>query len=233
MPTRFATWAPKVAALIGKLPATIHDRTIVIEMKRKLPHERIEPLPIADDPFVELRRRAARWVEDNIESLRGADTRIPSELHDRAADNWRPLFAIADAVGGDWPAWARDAAKRLFVPDDDSEALGIQLLADLKQLFEVEGDRLSSPFIADELGKLEDRPWIDFHRDKPITPAQVARLLKPFGIRPRKVTIDERQVRGYNVNQFRSTFKRYLGVVQEDEAAPVKKGDGHSGGFAA
>ena len=32
---------------------------------------------------------------------------------DRAADNWRPLLAIADAAGKDWPQRARDACKAM------------------------------------------------------------------------------------------------------------------------
>ena len=38
------------------------------------------------------------------------DPLVPSELHDRAADNWRQLLAIADAAGGDWTRRAREAA---------------------------------------------------------------------------------------------------------------------------
>ena len=28
---------------------------------------------------------------------------LPSALHDRAADNWRPLLALSDSLGGEWP----------------------------------------------------------------------------------------------------------------------------------
>jgi hypothetical protein len=55
------------------------------------------------DEFIPLARRCARWALDNVARLRGADPPVPAELHDRAADNWRPLLAIADLAGGDWP----------------------------------------------------------------------------------------------------------------------------------
>ena len=29
---------------------------------------------------------------------------MPAGVFNRAADNWRPLLAIADAAGGEWPA---------------------------------------------------------------------------------------------------------------------------------
>ena len=45
-----------------------------------------------------------------MQRLAEADPDVPDELHDRAADNWRPLLDIANAVGGDWPERARAAA---------------------------------------------------------------------------------------------------------------------------
>ena len=50
-----------------------------------------------------LRRRAARWVADHLPALQAADPAVPDELDDRQADNWRPLLAIADEAGGEWP----------------------------------------------------------------------------------------------------------------------------------
>jgi hypothetical protein len=39
-----------------------------------------------------------------------SDPPMPAQLRDRQADNWRPLFAIADAFGADWAMRAREAA---------------------------------------------------------------------------------------------------------------------------
>ena len=39
--------------------------------------------------------------------LSTADPAIPSVGSDRAEDNWLPLLAIADTLGGDWPVLAR------------------------------------------------------------------------------------------------------------------------------
>ncbi len=41
-PRSFSTWCPKLIALIGRLPATLQDRSIVITLRRKLPTERAE-----------------------------------------------------------------------------------------------------------------------------------------------------------------------------------------------
>ena len=94
------------------------------------------------------------------------------------------------------------------------------LLADLKTIFEraKAGDAtivtMSSAVIAADLASMEDKRWPEFKGGKPITPAQIAALLKPFGITPRKVQSDDgakRQVQGYRFDQFEWTFKRYLG----------------------
>jgi hypothetical protein len=71
VPTEFSTWGPKAIASIGKLPATVQDRAIVLRMKRKKPGERVTKLREREDAdrFIALRRRAARWIEDNIEAL--------------------------------------------------------------------------------------------------------------------------------------------------------------------
>ena len=83
-----------------KLPATLEDRAIVITMRRKTKGETIERYrPDRHGAAIdELTRKAARWAADHLDELRKADPEIPPTLNDRAADNWVPLLAIADAV---------------------------------------------------------------------------------------------------------------------------------------
>jgi predicted lipoprotein with Yx(FWY)xxD motif len=49
-------------------------------------------------------------LRDNFSKLIDPDPSIPAALNDRAADNWRPLIAIADLAGGEWPQLARQAS---------------------------------------------------------------------------------------------------------------------------
>jgi len=110
---RFSTWAPKAIATIRSLADTLEDRSIIVTMQRKKKSETVERLRRSDnDDFAMLRRRARRWCEDNLNILTAADPAVPDTLNDRAADNWRPLLAVADRAGGEWPIRARDA--RLF-----------------------------------------------------------------------------------------------------------------------
>src|SRR5262249_46622266 len=170
------------------------------------------------DPYADLRRKCARFAADNFDDLTKAKPTRPTGLNnDRAADNWEPLLAIAEACGCE--AQAREAALELSGVDDD-ETDAIVLLADLKTAFERAraGDAtivtMSSAAMAADLARMEDKRWPEFKGGKPITPAQIAALLKPFGITPRKVQSDDgrakRQVQGYRFDQFEWTFKRYL-----------------------
>jgi hypothetical protein len=80
-------------------------------MQRKKKSETVERLRrIDNDDFAMLRRQALRWCEDNLKTLSTADPAVPETLNDRAADNWRPLLAVADRAGSEWPKRARDAA---------------------------------------------------------------------------------------------------------------------------
>ena len=67
----FSTWTPLALAGIGKLPDTVGDRLIVIEMKRKLGLETVERLRRKDGSDLRgIARRLVRWSEDNHEALR-------------------------------------------------------------------------------------------------------------------------------------------------------------------
>ena len=44
-PRVFSTWSPKMVALIGKLPDTLADRSIPIQMRRKRKGESVMPVP--------------------------------------------------------------------------------------------------------------------------------------------------------------------------------------------
>jgi putative DNA primase/helicase len=110
-PARFCTWAPVVIAMIGNLPDTLSDRSIVVPLQRKKPEDHVDRFRLDRvEQFDELRRKFARWTKDKHSALGDWDGDAPRELHDRAADNWRPLLAIADVVGGNWPQAARQIA---------------------------------------------------------------------------------------------------------------------------
>jgi Protein of unknown function (DUF3631) len=100
-----------------------------------------------DGEFAELRRLAKRWAFDNFDKLTDPDPETPKQLNDRAADNWRPLLAIAELAGGDWPKLAREAAC-LLSGEVDTDAMGIELLKDIRAAFEDDDEIRSADLIA-------------------------------------------------------------------------------------
>lgn len=210
---KFSTWAAIAFAGIGKLPGTLQDRSVVIELKRARPDERVEPFRADRTETLDvLGRKVARWAADHRDLLTNADPEVPEELFNRQADNWRPLIAIANLAGGEWPELAREAARELSAaPDDDSH--GVRLLADIREIFEdLEVDKISSADLCYRLAAIEDSPWPEYGRSgKPITPPALASLLRPYKIAPGTIRLDARGTpKGYRLAQFRDAFARYL-----------------------
>ena len=141
------------------LPDTLSDRSIVVPLQRKKPEDHVDRFRLDRvEQFDELRRKLARWAKDQHLALGDWDGDAPRELHDRAADNWRPLLAIADVVGGNWPQAARQAALALTEGEDENSA-GALILRDLKMLFEDSGeDRLASKDVLAKLHQMDERP---------------------------------------------------------------------------
>jgi putative DNA primase/helicase len=225
-PKRFRTWAPKAVALIGKLPATLASRAIHIELCRKTATERVEPLRLDRlDCLEPLRRQAARWAADHAVSLNSADPEVPETISGRAADNWRPLLAIADLAGGDWPARARRIAEK-FGGACTEQTAGIMLLEDVQRIFVDRGlDRLPSADLVESLSAMEDRPWPEWRQGKPITPRQIAKLLEPFGVKPSTVRTTSDTAKGYKWEQFTDAFARYLASPLNQTVTPSQTKD--------
>lgn len=123
------------------------------------------------------------------------------------------LVAIADAAGGDWPKLARGAAEALSGTGSDDSSVRVQLLSDIRQIFqEKEAERLFSSEIIEALNAMEDRPWPEWRRGLPLTPAGLARLLQPFDLKPKTLRIDAERKKGYELEDFSDSFSRYLPV---------------------
>src|SRR5262249_32378349 len=150
---------------------------------RKPPGVSVERLRKRDtDEFKRLREQAARWPVDNGGQLVDAEPQVPDTLHDRASDNWHPLLAIADRVGGDWPALARKAAIELSGSQDDGGSLNVLLLTHVREAFGSLDQMRSADLVTDLVANAE-WPWATWGKNaKPITQHQLGRLLSHFGL---------------------------------------------------
>ena len=208
----FAIFGALAFARNGPIPNDLEQRSIVVSLKRRLADESLSPLSEARPrpPALEvLARKCARWAQDNGDRLGEID---PGEMINRAGDNWVPLFAIAEAIGGDWPERVRKAAVALAPREHDT--IRIMLLADIRTVeFDHEGDRdrLWSEDLVDALLAMEGHPWAELGKArKPLTKNRLAGLLEDFKIAPDSVRIGERTKKGYYRDQFNEAWQRYL-----------------------
>jgi putative DNA primase/helicase len=211
-PVVFNTFGPKAVAQIGNPPETIIDRGIVIEMRRKKPGEKPERMR-SDRLFndlLHLRQKSLRWAKDNLDALTSREPAMPSTLHDRAQDSWRPLLAIAELSDELWANYGRASAVKLSEEKNEISKRAL-LLADIRDIFQqTRTNRMSSVGICSRLAAIEEHPWPEFCNGQPITVRQLARLLEPLDIRPRQFRTGETIVRGYDLNDFADSFSRYL-----------------------
>jgi hypothetical protein len=210
-PRAFATYSACVIALIGSLPDTLHDRSVAIDLKRRLAREAVEPFrPDRTSGLDVLARQAARWAHDHADKLADADPDMPTGVINRMADNWRPLLSIADVAGGDWPQRARKAVKQAQLA-----AGGSRLETLLHDIRTVLGERTEMPSadLVKGLVEMEGHPWAELGRSgKPLTQTRLARLLKSLGIAPGNIGPKEARVRGYARASFEEDFGRYLAI---------------------
>jgi hypothetical protein len=161
-PQQFSTWAPMVLAMIKLPPDTILDRSVTIPMRRKLPGESIKRLPV-DFPGEcrHLRSQCLRWANDHAGVLQGIKPALPESSNDRALDNWTPLLAIAETIGGcidgvPAPALALESFKQLQgTADDEDDGIGPTILRDIRTVFD-EGKKYNWLFSVDIVTRLVD-----------------------------------------------------------------------------
>jgi hypothetical protein len=228
----FPAFAPCALAGIGDLPDTILDRSVIVAMKRRAPHEHVEPFRErhASAEAESLRGRLAAWGEGALDELRDSYPDLPAGIVDRAADVWEPLVAVADLAGGNWPERARAAAVALNAQRQERDpSLGVLLLADCRRVFEEHGaDRLTTEQLLDALTGLDEAPWADL-RGKPLNDRGLAKRLKKYDVRPGLHRYDSGPRRGYLLEDFHDAWLRYLPVTSVTEVTHIQRERGADG----
>lgn len=214
-PRTFSVWCPKALAgirLEKHLPDATMSRGVVFNLRRKRPDERAERLRHADPAeFQLLASMLARFATDYTEQVREARPELPSQLSDRAQDNWESLFAIASCAGAAWLEHARTAALSISANDLSSENLGSELLADIKAVFENKmTDRITTADLISALIDDPEAPWATFNRGKPLTPRQLNKMLTAYGVHSKTIRFGPSTPKGFEYAQFQDAFARYL-----------------------
>lgn len=225
----FPAYAACALAGIGDLPDTILDRSVIVPMKRRAPHEHVEPFRerLIRAEAEQLRERVAAWADRHHAQLRDTWPEMPDTIADRAADVWEPLIAIADLAGGTWPARARSAAIAINQARLERDpSLGVQLLADCRRVFtDQRAERFTTELLVNALIELDESPWADL-RGKPIDARGLARRLRKYDVRPGTHRIGDEVRKGYRAEDFHDAWERYLPAVADVTDVTHSTGDG-------
>jgi hypothetical protein len=229
--------------MIGRLPDTLNDRSVIISLRRRKPNEKVESFRSdRTEDLDALARRMTRWTQDHHAQLADSDPDM-GELINRVADNWRPLFAVADAAGGPWPKRAREIAAAADKARSE-QSVSVLLLEDTRWIFNgrpeidhegrpvlrgLKSDRISSAELVKELVAIEARPWAEWKGGREITQNGLARMLDRFGVRPGTIRLHTGQTaKGYYRAAFEDAFSCYL--APQTVTASQLNMDGHCDG---
>ena len=208
-PRRFNVFAPMGFAGIGYLYSQLEDRGIAIVLTRKPRDITLDRLHADNQsPLKELASKLMKWQESAREVLATAASKKIEEIPDfprlsspRAEDNWKPLLAIADLAGGDWPMWARKTASALDLANQDPSRLSERerlLFAVGEVLDGYEGETIQSTELLRLLRQRDE--WEDLSQKK------LGRYLRSFQIPPEH----RRAGNYYNVNLIRARCRELL-----------------------
>ncbi|MDX6591610.1 MAG: hypothetical protein QOJ13_806 [Gaiellales bacterium] len=228
----FNTFCPKAIAGIGRLPDTVASRSIRIRLQRKLKRDHVErwrerQVPAAAVP---LQAALAHHLDLAVPAIERADVKLPDELNDRAQDAWEPLLAVASVAGGEWPSRARAAALALTATaSDEDESPGKVLLTDLRRVFDEAGDpeRLSTQELISKLTDDPNSPWQEWRNAQPLTPRQLAKLLRPYGLSSEKMRFDEKTLQGWHRGPLVDAWERWAPLSQISTTTTTSTTNGH------
>jgi hypothetical protein len=224
-PTDYETFAPAFLSGIGRMPDTVEDRAVVIQMRRKAPNEHVHPYRPGRDcaALHAVRDRLSSWAEANAAEayVYANEQQLELPVDDRAADVWEPLIVVACLAGGDWPARAWAACTELVARsagNDTETSLGQQLLGDIRTV--MQADFMASVDLCDALNALPDSPWGDI----PLNPHKLGKRLQEYQIRTRHTADKSR--RTYCRRDFEDAWRRYL-PPESSETVPTVREPAH------
>ncbi len=195
-----------------QLPGRLASRCVHIDLQRQLPDERLNG---REDLFTEnelgeltlLRSCIRRWAADNLERLSSRPAPSLGLANPRLDDVWRPLlqvgFAIDEATGKALLANASD-----FIFETEEASLGKELLANLEEVVaQVSSLVINSTELCAKLCDNPEWPW----RTRALNPTALARLLRPYDIRPSGPSrIQGKTLRSYGRQDIVKAVQRYL-----------------------
>ncbi|MEA2599772.1 MAG: hypothetical protein QOF89_764 [Acidobacteriota bacterium] len=213
----FPIYSPKIFAQIGEPDAILADRSLPIEMKRKTGEDVVQRFHMREvQPRAQvLKDRLERWASENeVDAVEIYAVIDPLGIaNDRMEDLLMPLQAVLmldnyynglDTLS----AYATSLDER--DKRQESQSSGVQLLAACREIFESEKDTSFMPTttLIENLVSRKEEPWHRWNRGEGMNPEALAKLLRPYKIRP--THNKDKTQRGYYVSDFFDAFERYL-----------------------
>ena len=217
IPSEFSTWCPKAIAMIGLPKRTILSRSVHIRLGRKPKNVKTEKLKKKHyQEFDDLRRKISRLANQ----IRGhVKVYEDQSLDNRAGDNWEPLFAIANAAGGEWLKETKLAAQRMCRKDaQEMKSFGRYLLESLDRIIKAEREKLKLPpdekiflktlDLVKQLNRDDEAPWKD-SKFGMLTARGLSKGLGGFEIKSKKEGSGQDRGMGYWSDDIEREIQKY------------------------
>jgi hypothetical protein len=225
----FNVYCPKAVALIGHVDDQLADRALIVRLERKSPSDRVErflvrrvkaaaePVRQAILAWAKAFRNAVQEAYESIEPIEGID--------DREADKFAVLQAVLQVLDPsrtpELIAFARQNAGAAEKQDQDA-----QLLAAVRRAFDEAEKTRPDDFLATTAilqALAEDFTWAAVRQDDHagVTRASktLADKLARYGVRPRRVWMGGRVVRGYLRRDLEGVWRKYITPSDLSEAS--------------
>jgi Protein of unknown function (DUF3631) len=224
----FNVFGPMMLVGIDKnnMPDTIENRCIQIRLRKKLHSETVRAYrPRKHKPGGDaLREKLEKWITDNgilDKAKELSDPKLPEGLENRDIDKWEALLVVADvadkadvAANSGWGKKAREAALFFISEDKDLEPTDHSqvLLKDVRDIFyRLQILDISTAELLENLYNIPEAQWSSFaYNNRALTARDLARLLKPHGIRPVQIRQKDKNERGYYRASFEDAWERNL-----------------------
>jgi hypothetical protein len=235
-PKQFKNFSAKVLSGIDRssIPDTVQDRSIPIELVRKLNSEPVarfrhrEQIQIIDEittMLEPLTTATARSFDDENslfdETHENALIETYEDLiqNDRALDIVEPLVVVASMGTVDWLEKTINAVARLTNRQDEEDMnidLEILRVCNHIRMYNLGSKHIFSSDLVDSIRKQSDTELAHLN-GYGIDQSYLAKRLKVFGIRSKKVRIGTETKQGYEWNDFVDPAKRFLNIEFEEQ----------------
>lgn len=212
----YNVFSPKMIASIGNQADTIMDRSIRLELLRKLETEKVRPMYEFDAAASDVVcQKLARFSSDAKDALENCRPIYLEGLNDRAKDIWQPILAIAEYAGSDWLEMAKHAALEISGKEVDVQSKESVMLAAISKAVSLKKvKRITVHELMDLIADDSEVEWSPYSKTRDLKSREMTKILRKFGVHSKTIRVgaagSEGTAKGYSVDQFGDVFSRYV-----------------------